>query len=212
MRFSPQKILRGLFMTAIMALPSISLAAVINGSILEYQDAAGGFVSRSVDFLKFNTAGGVLTFDILASGRPNGLDDSMVWVFKDDGRLDPSDWVAENDDTDFVVDGNGDGSSSELDSFLSIALSPGNYQLAIGSGGDSGGADMIDGLQFESLASSSGQPVASSLPLSYQLTVGGDFNTGAAPVPEPATRCLLASGLAAMGLRSARRKARRAAG
>lgn len=212
MKTSLRNVFTSLFMPAIMALPAASQAAVINGSIFEHEDANGAFVSRSVGFLTFHTAGGVLTFDLLASGLPNGLDDSMIWVFKDDGHLDLGDWVAENDDTDFAVDGNSDGSLNDLDSFLSIDLAAGNYLLAIGSGGYVGGADMIDGLQFESSASSSGQPVASSLPLNYQLTVGGDFNTGASPLPEPASIGLLASGLASIGLRFARTRLKRAAG
>jgi hypothetical protein len=204
MKTSLQNVFASLFIPAIMALPATSHAVVINGSILEYQDGNGDFVARSVDFLKFNTTGGILTFDILASDLANGLDDPMIWLFKDDGNLDPGDWVAENNDTDFAIDGNSDGSLNELDSFLSIVLSAGHYQLAIGSGGDFGGADMIDGLQFESSAFSSGMPVASSLALNYQLTVGGDFNANASPVPEPASIYLLASGLASIGLRFAR--------
>lgn len=188
------------FMLAALTLPTTSPAVVINGSILENQDANGAFVSRSVDFLKFSTAGGALTFDILASDLPSGLDDSMIWLFRDDGHLDLGDWVAENDDTDFAVDGNSDGSLNELDSFLSVALPAGNYQLAIGSGGDPGGVDMVDGLQLESSTFSSGQPVASSVALNYQLTISGDFNTHTSPLSEPASIYLLASGLGAIGL------------
>lgn len=209
MKTSLQNLLAGLFIPAAIALAPAGQAAVINGSILEHQDAAGAFVSRSVDFLNFSTAGGTLTFDILASDLADGLDDSMIWLFKDDGHLDLSDWLAENDDTDFSIDGNGDGSSNELDSFLSMALSAGHYLLAIGSGGDFGGADMIDGLQLESSAFSSGQPVAASLALNYQLTVSGDFNTRLSPIPEPASIYLWASGLGALGLRFARRQAKR---
>lgn len=208
-----QNLLARFFVPALMALPAAGQAAVvIDGSLLEYQDANGDFASRTVDFVPFHTAGGVLSFDILASGQPGGLDDPMLWIFNDDGHLDPEDWVAENDDTDFALDGNGDGSASELDPLLSLALPAGGYLLAIGSGGDVGGADVVDGLQWEAAGFGSGLPAASSLALGYQLIVSGGFNTDATPVPEPATGCLLASGLAAAGLRPARRRARRAAG
>jgi hypothetical protein len=210
MKSSLQKIFPGLILSAMIVIPQTSRATVINDSIFENQDANGAFVSRTVDFLPFTTAGGVLTFDILASDTPNGLDDSMIWIFNDDGHLEPGDWVAENDDTDFANDGNDDGSLNELDSFLSIVLSGGNYLLAVGSGGDYGGADMIDGLQLESSPFSSGQPVASSLALNYQLTIGGDFNAGAndddSSIPEPSSLYLFASGLCAIGLRWPRHK------
>ncbi|WP_221064413.1 DVUA0089 family protein [Methylomagnum ishizawai] len=205
MKTSLRNLLASLAVSAMMALPTAGQALILNSSILENQDADGAFVSRSVDFLKFNTHGGTLTFDVLASDLPDGLDDSMVWVFKDDGHLDLGDWVAENDDTDFTIDGNNDGSLSELDSFLSVFLAAGNYWLAVGTGGDDGGFDMIDGLQLESSVFSSGQPVASSLALNYQLTINGDFNTGIESVPEPAPICLLASGLVWIGLRASRK-------
>lgn len=209
MKTSLRTLLAGLSVSAMMALPAAGQALILNGSILENEDADGAFVSRTVDFLKFNTHGGTLTFDILTSDPPDGLDDSMIWIFKDDGPLDLGDWVSENDDTDFAVDGNSDGSLNELDSFLSVFLSAGNYWLAIGSGGDIGGVDMIDGLQLEFSVFSSGQPVASSLALNYQLTVGGDFSTDASTIPEPAPVYLLASGLASIGSRFARHKANR---
>ncbi len=136
-------------------------------------------------------------FDVLASDLANGLDDSMIWLFSDDGHLDLSDWLAENDDTDFATDGNSDGSLNELDSFLTATLSAGNYLLAIGTGGDFGGADMIDGLQLESSPFSSGNPVASSSSLSYQLTINGDFKQPQS-IPEPSLWVLLTLGFMAM--------------
>lgn len=202
MKIPPWNILASLAASAMILLPATSLAEIINDSILEYQDTSGAFVSRSVDFIPFSTTGGTLTFDVLASDLPNRLDDPMVWLFRDDGHLDPGDWLAENDDTDFAIDGNGDGSLNELDSFLSATLPAGNYQLAIGSSGDFGGTDILDGLQLESSPFSSGQPAAFSVALGYQLTVSGDFNTGtgASPIPEPGPLGLWVSGLIALGL------------
>ena len=203
MKIQMHNILAGLVVPAMMSLPATSRAETINDSISEYQDTNGAFVSRSVDFVRFSTMGGTLTFDILASDLPDRLDDPMIWVFKDDGQLDPGDWLAENDDTDFAADGNGDGSLNELDSFLSVALPAGDYQLAIGSGGDFGGTDILDGLQLESSPFSSGQPAALSVALGYQLTVSGDFNTGntgASPIPEPAPLGLWITGLIPLSL------------
>lgn len=206
MKTSLRNLFVGLLLLTTIALSPTGQAAVINGNLLENQDANGGFVSRTVDFIKFSTIGGLLTFDVLASDQPNGLDDAMIWLFNDDGQLDLSDWLAENDDSDFAVDGNSDGSSNELDAFLSIVLAAGQYQVAIGTGGDFGGADMIDGRQLESSAFSSGLPAVSSLGLNYQLTVGGDFNTRLSPIPLPASIYFMVSGL---GLALAGRKMRR---
>ncbi len=187
-------------------LSTTSYAATINGSLLEYQDANGSFVARSVDFISFSTPGGAFTFDMLASEQPDGLDDPMLWLFNDDGQLDASDWLAENDDSDFAHDGNQDGSLNELDSFLSLVIAAGNYKLAIGTGGDFGGTDLIDGLQLESSPFSSGLPAVSSLKLNYQLTITGDMSPQVTPVPVPAAGYLMLSGL---GLVWLRRRARR---
>jgi hypothetical protein len=212
MKTQLRNILAGLAAPAMLVLPATSPAEIIHGDISEYQDTNSAFVSRSVDFVKFSTAGGTLTFDVLASDLPNRLDDPMVWLFKDDGQLDPGDWLAENDDTNFAADGNSDGSLNELDSFMSVTLLAGDYQLAIGSGGDFGGTDMLDGLQLESSPFSSDQPAALSVALGYQLTVSGDFNmgnSGASSIPEPAPLFLWVSGLALTGLWLRHHKARR---
>lgn len=129
-----------------MLVSSASYAEVVSGELFwsdSYTaDDLQDFVksSKTVDFHSFNSLGGLYIFDVTASGGYDsegnylgtGLQDSYIWVFRDDGLLDPTDWVAENDDWHLGVDGES-GSVHLLDSFLSLQLEVGAYFLAVGS-------------------------------------------------------------------------------
>lgn len=55
--------------------------------------------------------------------------DTYIYLFRDDGSLDSSDYIAHNDDSDHTY---GDGSIWSTDSYLEQNLAAGNYLLAIG--------------------------------------------------------------------------------
>ena len=55
--------------------------------------------------------------------------DPYIYLFHDDGFVDPSDFIAENDDSLHTF---ADGSFSAYDSFLSLHLDAGDYVLAVG--------------------------------------------------------------------------------
>jgi hypothetical protein len=160
-------------------------AAVISDQLEDQFDIDGQFLARTVDILSFSTTGGTATFDIYAWDLNGTSLDSMIWLFNNDGSLDPVDLIAENDDSNNTF---GDGSTSTLDSYLSVSLGAGNYILAIGSCCDFGASDIIDGLQYEF---PSPTPVASESALFYQLTTSNNISA----VPIPAAIWLFGTGL-----------------
>ncbi|WP_199292056.1 DVUA0089 family protein [Coleofasciculus sp. FACHB-712] len=103
-------------------------ATLVKGSITKPD-----IQTTTVDFYNFtvNTAG-IVTIDVLAYGfnfgnGPSELD-SQLYLFSNNGSLDTSDFIASNDDNPY---GFSDGSTSSLDSYLSLFLDTGNYKLAI---------------------------------------------------------------------------------
>jgi hypothetical protein len=58
--------------------------------------------------------------------------DPHIYLFQNDGFIDTSDFIAQNDDDEEDGDGLADGSVNKMDSFLSRHLEAGNYVLAVG--------------------------------------------------------------------------------
>jgi len=163
---------------------------VITDQVQTQYDADNQKIGITVDFWSFSTTGGTLIFNIYAwmYGDPSNYLDSNIWLFTDDGALDTSDLIAQNDD----YDGAGwdsDGSTNTLDSYLSIPVTAGNYILAVGDCCDPTAADIIDGLL--SIGFNNPNPIAYVVDNPYQLTITGDVSI----VPLPSVAWLFSSGL-----------------
>lgn len=176
---------------------------VIDAALHDYQSNQSYY--RTVDFYQFSTEGGLASFDMYAWGYQSSYLDNMLWLFRDDGILDVSDLLTQNDDF-WSISGRGftDGSYSSLDAYLSVNFSAGNYLLAVGSCCNYGATDITDGMQWNGAASYSNPLLYRSLP--YQLTVNGAVNnfrpqnTAISNIPEPASIALLGLGLLALRL------------
>ena len=133
--------------------------------------------------------------------------DAFIYLFVDDGSLDVGDGIDGNDDA-LPGAGFGDGSTSSLDSYLSMFLSAGDYVLAIGDlylslenavGGinyDSFYPAVYDGDYYSNSSLCGGGYNCDFA--DYQITFGGDVTVQ--NVPEPSTIALLSIGLLGMGL------------
>ena len=167
---------------------STNADVVITDQIENRYDVNGVFIAGTVDFWSFSATGSPVTFNIFAYGFGNTWLDSSIWLFSDDGVLDASDLLAENNDSS-AAGWALDGSTDTTDSFLSIALAPGNYILAVGRCCTST-MDILDGLLYEEVNNNT-NPVESEVPLHYQLTITGDVSM----VPIPPALWLFSSGL-----------------
>ena len=174
---------------------------VIDAALHDYQSNQGYY--RTVDFYQFSSNGGFASFDIFARGyQASGLD-SMLWLFRDDGILDLSDLLTQNDDF-WSMPAFADGSTSTLDSYLTFNFSAGNYLLGVGSCCNYGANDIIDGVQWNNSASYDNPTMFGTSP--YRLTVNGAVNnfrpqnTAVNDIPEPASIALLGMGLLALRL------------
>ena len=119
-------------------------AASVDGQIHAVYDNTGSQIGSTVDHIRFTVdTAGTVKIDILSwesdplSGAPIDLNgdgeitflDTYIYLFRDDGSLDSSDYIAHNDDSDHTY---GDGSIWSTDSYLEQNLAAGNYLLAIG--------------------------------------------------------------------------------
>ena len=166
-------------------------------------DSIEGTISSAseVDYYHFTTSGGTATFDIWGRGYGSSYNyfDSFIWLFEDDGSPDGAltgNDVAHDDDYPFSA-GFTDGTTSDLDSYLSTTLSSGDYVLAVAS------------YYLTEDAARAGVNLNGVTVGNYRLTFTGVTVPSASPVPEPATLALFGLGLGALAL--GRRRRRRAA-
>ena len=164
---------------------------------------------------RFSTAGGLTTIDILGSGwtgGPSGAGngDPYLYLFRDDGSLDAADFVAQDDDGGL----GSDGSTSWLDSYLSLSLAAGDYIAMVGyccdgfSGADATDAGVLQGYQNLSDFAWLSEPRTVYISGDHQVTITGeDIVLNASAVPLPATLPLLGAAFVAAAAASRRRRA-----
>jgi hypothetical protein len=204
------------------AVASASATTVVTGNLFPVFDAQGARIGSTVDYWYFSVnSPGTVSIDTLSSEiggvYPDGLVwydvngdgedaffDPFIWLFADDGSLDAGDMIAQNDDSN---DTYADGSISELDSYLSLDLTDGDYILAIGTY-DLTIDDAVDGLNDTLWDDDYPYPIDFDYnPIDhgdYQITFDGDVTVQQAVIPETGTIFLLGGGL--LGLLALKRK------
>jgi hypothetical protein len=174
---------------------------------------AGGIVSIDLLSWEVDSAGTGLVADVNGDGEI-AFFDPYIYLFADDGSLDPADLIDSNDDSGATFT---DGSIYDFDSFISLALAPGDYILAVGAfflSIDDAIDGINDGTDFYPTSCDGGIGAVGAACTfvendhgDYQITWTGDLaitsnpGTGTVATPEPATLALLGLGLAAVGAR-----------
>lgn len=180
--------------TRLLAAAGLAFSMGANAGVI-----TGTVDANDIDTFSFSvTTGGLTTFDILARGfnsgvSGQGLSDSMFRIAADDGSLDAGDFLYVDDDGGL----GSDGSTSGLDSFLSVNMTAGDYLFFIG-------AFSLD--INEILTDTFSTPSASNAG-DYQLTYSSNVSIGAAAVAEPSSLALLGLGLFGLGVARTRKSA-----
>lgn len=163
-----------------------------------------GFTTTEVDYIPFSVAGGTGTVtidvrsyelnsttvqeqDINGDGLISSIDPT-IYLFRDDGSLDITDYTLQT--SEFSFDTLGDGSISFLDPYLELVnlLPSGNYLLAIGSD-DLTLAAALAGSYSQSIGPIGPNDTVSSFG-AYQVTINS--------IPEPASAVMVLAALFSM--------------
>ena len=215
----------------IMGLCAFSVAAsaapiVVDGTINRISGNAvgnsisAGFTTTEVDYIPFFFAGGSfpVTIDVRSYERSSTAPfaqqdlngdgriayiDPTIYLFRNDGALDLSDYTGQT--SEFSFNTFGDGSISFLDPYLSLVnvLTAGNYLVAIGSD-DLTLQSALSGINAQSIGPiGPNDTVAASG--AYRVTI----NAEPTAVPEPASAALVGAGV--LGMLGWRRRTRHAA-
>ncbi|CAH1534519.1 hypothetical protein THOG05_190040 [Vibrio rotiferianus] len=188
---------------------NVKSAMIYTGQLNEYTSPTDSGFS-DVDYWDFSTIGGSVIFDVYEWDYRGNAMDSMIWLFNDDGALDTSDLLTQNDD---YFGPQTDGTTAPLDSYLDVSLLAGDYTLAVGRCCDFSASDIVDGYQYESQNPPIGETIRQVY--DYQLTISGnvsDFRLRGS-VPEPSALwlfviCVLALSVRYIDLQSLRVSAR----
>ena len=140
---------------------------VVTGEIAQQSNAT------SIDHWAISHSGGDLDIDVLADGYLGGALDSQIRLFRDNGDGTFTE-VASNDDSGA---GTADGSTTSLDSYLSVGdLPAGTYVLAIGEYPMSEAEALQTGTDYPNSDANVGG--------AYQITFTGDAAIGLATDPD----------------------------
>lgn len=193
-------------------------------NIVPGQVSTRGGDATEVDYWYFSAnSGGIVSIDILSwqwdkdgDGTSHFMD-PYIYLFTDDGALDTSDLISSNDDSNLTF---GDGSTSILDSYMSVSLLAGDYVLAI-SDYFFTVSDAVSGINYNGSYPAAqdasgmqqnyfGNTTLDTTYADYQITFEGDITLqGVSAVPEPSHLFLFGIGASVVGGIGACRRRRR---
>ncbi|AXI45984.1 hypothetical protein C1J03_08095 [Sulfitobacter sp. SK012] len=190
-----------------MAAPAMAATQTVDALVETGTIYDTGQGTVSVDYWQFDVStAGTVSIDILsrnvlggdggAGGNTSGLDPQIL-LFGFDNTGDQGllgSLIGGNDDSSGVGNGSDDGSTSSLDSFLSVALGVGTYVLSLSDWGFAE-SEARSGVNSTFFLGTYGD---------YQVTFTG-IDTAPAPVPLPAALPLLLGGMSVLGFVGRRR-------
>jgi hypothetical protein len=128
-------------------------------------------VGYSIDAIPFTVLSqSVVTIDVLSAGAYAPALDAQIYLAVDDGSIDDTDLISTNDDG----EAGADGSTLELDSYLSAELQPGDYVLFI-SGCCFSAEEALAGYRVVSGDDTLAGLVAGGVNGSYRVTISGQI-------------------------------------